>query len=194
MSCSKIQICNLALTNLGADSIRSFDESNKRSRTVEAFYETARDYILSQFDWPFAKAFVLLQLLSEVSTPSGVFAYQLPKDCISPRDIYPLSKKNYWEIFGQMLFCKSSEEVYLYYTKRVIDPNEFSDAFISLLALWIAVRSAPSIAQDKELANLLIKQFRIEKQECWESNANIGNEYLKYDGDPNNDSFVFPEG
>ena len=50
---SKIGICNLALAHLGADSIRSFEETNKRARMADVFFDQVRDYLLSKFDWPF---------------------------------------------------------------------------------------------------------------------------------------------
>jgi hypothetical protein len=192
---SKIHICNVALSILGSDSIRSFDESNKRSRMCDVFFDSVRDYLLAKFDWPFARSFAKLQQLDRtgVDTPTGVYAYQLPTDCITPRDIFPSGSKDWWEVMGTVLFCKKSSDVYLYYTKREISTGMFSPTFEHLLALGMAVKMGPAIIQDKTILANIANQFNADQRDCWESDANIGNSYRAYDETPDNDSFVNPD-
>lgn len=197
MSNSKISICNLALAALGEDAIRSFDEANKRARMCSVFYDQARDYLLSKFDWPFARMLASLQpvVLDEDEVPDGEYAYQLPADCLTPRDLYPKGSRGYWRIAGNALFCSLTEDddVRLYYTKRVTDTILFSDTFVALLYLLIAVRISPAITQDKGVTRAMKEQYEIEVREAWESDANIGNDYRSYDEDPENDTFVNPD-
>jgi len=200
MSVSKIGICNIALAHLGAGAIRSFDENNKRARMSEVFFASVRDYLLSKFDWPFARKFKWLQPLNlpEAEQVPNFFAYQLPNDCRTPRDIHPPGSKDPWEVMGNRLFCKidpsSGEVAGLYYTVQEVDTTKYSDTFITLLALLLAIRIAPSITQDKELTKTLFAQYDREYRDAWESDANIGNLYREFDEDPNNDTFVSPDG
>lgn len=196
MSLSKIAICNLALAALGADSIRSFDEKNKRARMADVFFEPARDYLLSRFDWPFARKFIKLNQLTDETeaAPDGYYVYQLPADCETPRDLWPRGSKDWWEVNGQHLLCKKSEEVYIYYTCTELNPTIFSSTFAMLLATYLAVRMSPAVTQDKRVTDSLYSQYQNELRDCWESDANIGNDYRTYDEDPNNDSFVYPDG
>lgn len=208
MAVSKIEICNVALAMLGADAIRSFDEKNKRARMSDVFFDFTRDYLLTKFDWPFAKRFVKLQPLDDTVTiggittdrvvPDGMYPYQLPADCHTPRDMHPPGSKDPWDVMEDVFYCKvePTEEsaVYLYYTSAQIDVSKYSRTFNNLLALGLALKMCPAITQDKQLTAALGEQFAIEQQNAWESDANIGNMYREHDEDPNNDSFVYPDG
>jgi len=196
MAVSKIHICNLALACLGEDAIRAFDESNKRSRMCDVFFDSLRDYLLTKFDWPFAKRFIQLQPLDGVTMPAGKYAYQLPSDCRNVRDLDPPGSKDYWEVFDQQLVCKKTPEetVFIYYTAKVEDVAKFTDTFATMLYLLMAVRMGPVITQDKKLVESLLNQYRMEQAEAWESEANEGNDYRSHDEDPNNDPFVYPDG
>lgn len=203
MAVSKIEICNIALGMLGADSIRSFDERNKRARMADVFFDFTRDYLLSKFDWPFAKKYIKLQPLDDTQVvtddiPEGVYRYALPNDCHTPRDLEPKGSKDRWYVMGRAVYCEvdpdSNDEVYLYYTSVTLDTAKYPSVFNNLLALGLAVKMCPSITQDKALTSALQDQFIVEQQNAWESEANVGNEYREFDEDPNNDSFVYPDG
>lgn len=195
MSRSKIEICNIALGMLGAKSIRSFDENNKSARLCDRFYESTKLLLLSKFDWPFARKYAKLQPLADQSTPPGQYAFQLPNDCKAPRDIHPMGSSTPWQVYGKTLVTPlSSESVWLYYTTNVTDTNMFTDNFIELLALKLAVMLAPPITQDKELTGVLARQYSVMELEAFSSDANGENIYLHPDSDPENDSFVNPDG
>lgn len=195
---SKISICNLALASLGAAPIRSFDEDNKRARMCDVFFDSTRDYLLSKFDWPFARKLIELTPLADTIAPEGMYAYGMPSDCKTPRDLEPPGSRQPWEVMGRVFYCnippEASEIVVLRYTVVVADETLFSDTFSNLLSLAIAVRMAPAITQDKSLTTALYEQFKQEQRDVWESDANIGENYRAYDEDPNNDTFVYPDG
>ena len=197
MSYSKVAIANLALATLGADAIRSFDEKNKRARMCSNFFDSTRDYLLAKFDWPFARGFKKLnevELPDDEIAPEGMKVYQLPNECRTPRDVHPPGSKDPWSIAGDKLYTNIGRDVYLYYTIQEVNTALFSDTFVSLLALGMAVRMAPAITQDKNLSKNLYEQYRTEQLESWESDANIGEDYRMHDEDPNNDTFVNPGG
>lgn len=196
MAESKIHICNTALARLGAASIRSFSENNKRARMCDTFFDSVVNYQLSRFDWPFAKHFLKLRPLAEQDYPDGLVAYNLPSDCKRVTDLHPRGSGDYWEIYGKTLVCKKTPEegVWIYYTRRVTDTATFSDTFANFISISLAVRMAPAITQDKELTKALYQQYVQEQKEVWEADANEGNDYRAHDEDPNNDSFVYPGG
>jgi hypothetical protein len=196
MADSKIQICNQALSLLGADAIRSFDENNKRARMCDVFFESTRNYLLTKFDWPFARKYAKLQLLAEEIVPADKYAYQLPNDCMIPRDLHPPGSYDPWSVHGRVLWCNisSEQEVFLYYTIQVMDTSLFSATFSNLLALALAVRICMPISQDKALASVLDQRYLQEQRDVWESEANVGNDYRMFDEDPDNDTFVNPGG
>ena len=194
MATSKIQICNLALAAVGADAIRSFDEANKRARLCDVFYETQRTYLLSRFDWPFARRFKQLQQLAldADELPLGNYAYALPADCLTPRDVWPEGSRDFWEVFGESLYTELSA-VGLYYTADISDSTKFSNSFVHTMWQGLAVRICPAITQNIKLTQELFSQYRIEERESWENDANVGNKYREYNEHPDNDSFVNPD-
>lgn len=196
MGYSKISICTVALAHLGAAPIRSFDESNKRARMCDVFFDICRDLLLSKFDWPFARKYTLLQAvdMTDLDIPDGEYLYALPADCKVARDIGKRGNDTPWSVMADGLHCIMSESVYLFYTYKVTDSALFSDPFADLLAMQLAVKIAPAITQDKDLVKVLADQYRIVQQEAWEADANIGDSYRVHDEDPNNDTFVSPDG
>ncbi len=191
---SEVSICNMAFALLGEDSIRSFDDSNRRARLSQRLYEATRDYLLFRFDWPFARAYKYLKEVdtSDLDVPEGQHVFQLPSDCLVPRDIHPRGSKEPWEVYGNLLYTPLAT-VGLYYTRKETNTNLFSTTFANLLATALAVRLAPPLAQDDALTGQLYKQYQYELREVMESDANIGNTYRSYDEDPDNDSFVDPD-
>jgi len=195
MIISKVVICNLALASLGEDAIRDFSEGNTRARMCEVFYETSRDYLLGQFDWPFARRQQKLAMLSTPPdwTSDGTYCYALPADCFAPINLWPEGSRHNYEIRGKNLYCQRGEDqdVVLMYSVHVQDPTLFSTGFVNLLALAIAVRLAPTLTQDKQLTQALFQQYEVEKKEVWANDAMQGNEYpFANDDNPDYDTFV----
>ncbi len=195
MITSKVAICNLALATIGEDAIRDFSEDNTRTRMCDVFYEMTRDYILSQFNWNFARR---QQKLLELSDPPdwlapGMYCYDIPADCHKVLDILPEGSGVTYEVRGSAVYCKlgPDTDVILVYTRHELDPTKYSSGFVNLLSLGIATRLAPTLTQDKSLTNAVFNQYKLETREMWADDAQIGNTYpLSNDVDPNNDSFV----
>ena len=204
---SAVDICNLALAQVGAAPIRSFTENNKRARMCNIFYPMIRDYLLSRYDWPFARKMVPLQALSELPTrigqnvsikgeiPEGWYAYKLPNDCIRPLELHPPGSREKWDQFQDMFLCKKApeEEPKLYYTSQVTNTTQFSMTFVELLALGIAVKLAQPIAQDKQLTQTLFNQWQTEQTQLYGTDANVGEDYRHSDEMPDLDTFVNPD-
>jgi len=128
-----------------------------------------------------------------VLVPSGVTAYAIPSDCLSIRDMYPRGSRDKWWIHGNIFFTIKSSDVYVYYTKRVTDTEAFNEPFVDLLTSKLAVKLSPSISQDKKLTDQLIKQYELDKLDCWEADSNMGNYYREPDEEPRLDTFVNPD-
>lgn len=192
MATSKIEICNIALSLIGADEIRAFDEDNTRASMCDQFFDSSRNYILSLHDWTFARAFELLRELDleEGALPEGRIGYQKPTECLIPTDIHPRGEDIAWELIGDMVVTVKQTPVYLYYTKNVDNPAKFSPVFIECLALHLAYRLANPIKQDPDLAGAMQGAFGQAMVNATTMDANIGSEYRAHDEDPNNDSFV----
>jgi hypothetical protein len=190
---SEISICNLSLAFLGEDSIRAFDEDNKRARLLQATYERARDYLLVQMDWSFARKYATLNQLGEdtVTVPDGYYAWQIPSDSVRPIDVDPLGSRETWGVQGNMVLTTFSP-VNLYYTAQIdntaLFPHNFVTALASLIAWWVAHPITKDVKQKGEMN----RQYLIHLAEAMTIEANTGNRYPEPDDDPNSDTFVDP--
>jgi len=193
MAYSDVNISNMALALCGAAPFRDFTETNKRSRMCQTLFEPTKNLLLSKFDWPFARRYATLNQLDLTGQPIpfGSYGYQLPNNCLTPRDIYPKGSRDKWIVMGDALYTIQTS-VGLYFTAQVTDISSVSDTFAHLLAQAIAIKIAPAITQDKKLTAVLANQYKSMQSEVWESEANVGNDYREYDDDPDNDTFVNP--
>jgi len=198
MAVSEIQICNLALSMIGAESIRSFSEDNIRARMCKSFYDFTRDYVLYAFDWPFARGRKIIRRVDPISLdddlPDGVYAFSMPADLLVPREpegVKTSGSRLWWRVQGEYLWLKLYVDTYgLYYTRRITNVVQFSEAFIQVVTLGLAARLAMPIAQDKSMARTLFQQYTFERTNAEALEANMGAEYIAPDDNANFDSFI----
>lgn len=198
MAVSEIQISNLALAMIGADSIRSFSEDNIRARMCKRFYDFTRDYLLYTFDWPFARGRKEIRRVDPISLeddlPPGISAYALPPDFLvvrQPEAATLKGSREWWRIQGKYLWSKQgTDTIGVYYTRRVTNVVQFSEAFVQVVSLGLAVKLSIPVSQDKSITNALFQQFQVEKAEAEALEANLGSEYVHPDNDANLDSFI----
>lgn len=193
MNLSAIGICNAALSALGHDIIRDFSENNKKARMCEILYNINRVYLLSVFDWPFARGFVKLQKIStDEDLPALHALYALPTDCIYPRDLHPIEMHYPWEQVGKSLLIEERDEVFLYYTKDIVNPASFSIGFSAVLSALLAWKLSQPITQNQKLTREMKEAYFVTYTEVLQLEANIGSEYRQADEKPENDTFVYP--
>lgn len=190
---SETEIVNLALSMLGADSIRSFDEKNKRARLSKNLFNFSRDHILSQIEWTFANGYKeLLEVVLDTDVPTGLKPYQLPEDCIVPNDIDPKGSETYWEVKGSILYTAKSP-VKLYYTKKIVNSEFFSITFVNVLASYLAYRLAPAISQNPKLTAQMRDSYMLAIQESYGVETAKESTYKQPDAQYNNDTFNYPD-
>lgn len=83
---SEVDICNLALGNLGDDAtVASLDppEGSAQADHCARFYPMARDLVLDAHRWGFATRRISLALLSMTPPSSWRYAYALPGDALN---------------------------------------------------------------------------------------------------------------
>ena len=194
---SEIDICNLALTRLGADAIRSFAEDNKRARLSQNTYNHVRDLFLEDHEWAFNTKYAQLALLANVSHPKFSFVYQLPADCLYPRQIMDslgaVDSRVQWERFNNYI-ATDVEDAWLRYSEATTVTGRFPTYFVEAVAAQVAAELAPAIVQDKKRYSELLSIAEARLARARDKDAEIGVEYLFRDNDPNNDTFAFPPG
>lgn len=192
---SEIDICNIALIRLGADTIRSFDENNKRSRTCEILYKHVRDYFIEQYEWSFTTKYSQLALLADISHPQFEFVYQLPSDCAYPRQIVnsigQIKSLIKWEVFETKV-ATDLEDAWLRYSVRLTNSGIYPIYFVEAISSQLAVELSPSIVQDKKVYDKLFAIADVKLKSALQADVNKGVEDIHRDQDAFNDSFVNP--
>lgn len=160
---SKVEIANLALSHVRAQTITSMEEASQAARECSRFYHVCKDLVLSEAPWKFATRWDRLPQF--VNTTEGwKYAYQLPSDFLRvwrirtespvsgqetppshverteygelPFDLVPLEAESRYSLVS------NSHPISAKITYRVDEglfPNYIAMALSHLLAVYIAV-------------------------------------------------------
>jgi hypothetical protein len=153
---SVVDICNIALSNLGDQKISSLSDANERARVCNLRYDDVRDSVLRSHPW--SCAIKRTQLARNDTAPVWGFdyAYSLPSDCLRVLDVEE------WETPFRIEngnIVTDAEKVKLKYIKQVLDPNEFDSLIIQAIALKLASEIAESLTGRPELRNNMLSKF-----------------------------------
>jgi hypothetical protein len=153
---TKTQICNLALSHLGQTKrIANVDtEQSQEASLFRVLYETARDVVLKEYEWPFATKLATLALIEEEPNSEWAFSYRYPSDCIkfmrilsgtradtnSSRIPYKVSHDS----IGKIIYC-DYENAEGEYIEGITDTSLFSPDFVMALSFYLSSLAAPAL-------------------------------------------------
>ncbi len=158
---SEVDICNLALNEVGEDQITALTEDpkavSKAARLCNLVYGDTRDDVLRSAQWNFAIKRAKLSKLT--STPAFEFgnSFQLPTDCL--RVIRTDNELSPFRIEGKTL-VSNEPIVYIEYIARITDTTQFDSLFIETLAVKIGARLAYNLSDNNTLTQLLEQKYR----------------------------------
>lgn len=175
---SDVDICNLALTKLGAQRILTLTDNNKAARSFNAIYALERDNELRAHFWNFATVRTTLPAL--VQTPAfGPYdtLYQLPTDpwCLqviqvgmwapgSQRWLGVTTEASPYKIEGRNILTNASLSQFgpmpLRYTARITDPAMFDSAFVMAFACRLAMEMAEDLTQNSGKRQLAQGEYK----------------------------------
>jgi hypothetical protein len=168
---SEVEICNIALANIRAQSINSFNEGSLQAQTCKLMYPILRDQLFEDVAWSFAHAVKPLSLLTLEAFGWG-YVYQYPNDCLRVNKLIPNFNGVRDNTFRYDNFRGVREDVFGYngkveyeiqniddvkvivsdlaelridYRMLVTDPNKFTNQFKLTLAHLIASEIAVPI-------------------------------------------------
>lgn len=170
---SVVQICNLALINIGErGTIASIDppEGSTNAEYVASYYPLARDSLLEMHTWSFASR---RKKIAEVTNLSSTwnFCYATPIDLLSAVSVLAYDATNdYYEASvktasGQDFVVESTdndltviytnqENAVLRYQSRIIDSNAYPSLFVTTLSWLLSSMIAGTVIKGKEGADI----------------------------------------
>lgn len=155
---SDTDIANMALRLLKANRITALDDGSNNANALKDIFDEIRDEMLRSHFWDFAEKQAKLAKSSTAPIFDFDNAYPFPSDWIRTVSVHDndagtgsvLYREG--EIDGQGAILSSSDELWMYYTYRVMDPNrmaaDFRIAFAFALAL--AVPGIPNMSAVRE--------------------------------------------
>lgn len=180
---SEIQIMNMALIKLGADSITSRSDNKNSARVMNAIYEMVRDAELRRHRWRFAIKRASLPALTEAPV-NGPFLrqYQIPADSLrvlAVGDDYPSAdladyrsrSSAEFSLEGQKILTNFPAPLSIRYTARITDTGIFDPAFTEALASRLAVSGCERITNDAQNRQLAIAEYKMAIKEAITANA-----------------------
>ena len=156
---SIIDICNIALTNLGEQKIVSLQENNERARLCNLRFPDVRDTILSLHPWNCVTKRSVLVRLADAPAWGFTYQYQLPNDCLR---VLSLSEPTItYRIEGRVLLTDETS-IKLKYIYRPEDLSVLDASIITLLGLRMSWELSEPLTAKTQLKNEMYSKFSIE--------------------------------
>lgn len=172
---TETEICNLALSHLGnTKRIANIDtEQSQEASLFRVLYDTTRDLVLNEYEWPFATKIAALALIEEDPNDEWDYSYRYPSDCIklmrvlsgfrtdtnSSRVPYKVSH----DASGKIIYS-DYEDAEIEYIRAITDTSYFSPDFIMALSFRLAAYAAPSLTGGDpfKLGERAMKMYQLE--------------------------------
>lgn len=169
---SKIDIVNMALVEVGVETISALTSENDRARTANRLYDYCRRVVLRMSRWQFATSHTpdVMSQLSGDTIPGWIFVYQRPANCIYIHRVYSVAHndvtkpQNFLEIIAPVsrnrALVTDVEDARAQFTFDMEDTSKFDDAFVDAFLFKLASAMAFPLTGDKDLAGGLINLYK----------------------------------
>ena len=180
---SAVEIANMALAEISAAPIQSFNEDSLEAREVRRFYAQSIGKLLEPWDWSFANRRAALAALFNDLPLEWRYAYALPGDISTPIRIVPTGGAGFtygwagsvpdypYAINGGILYTNVQDAV-LEYGASDLSEDRFPALFVDAVVYELAARLCMPIRKSREMKGDLIKQAETAKDRARADDAN----------------------
>ncbi len=158
---SKVDICNMALSRLGANTITSLTDNTVEAKLCNTFFDILADRVMMQGSW--SSTITRVDLAQTINTPSFGFAYefQLPVD---PKCLKVLNVDE--ALPGSITFRKEGDKlltdestIKIRYVAQLTDTNDWDPLLTEAFEVLLASYLAGPITGKADLAASLKKEY-----------------------------------
>lgn len=175
---NKIDICNMALAQLGQEPIASLEQDDERARRFRLFYEPVKQEVLRTHHWGFACGESSLDLLDTLSEGKFPYVYAYPQDCLFVRKVFAAAtngnpapfQEGYRHDFQARVILCALPQAKVQYTRDVKDSSVFDAAFVKAFSLALAADLAVSLTGDSALGQRITQKYLLALDEARRSN------------------------
>ena len=177
---SEVDICNLALSHIGASAtISSLTEQSEEAFHCNLLYADARDALLRAYPWGFATRHLAL---SDVGDPPGNWSYRYsyPNDCLFAREILQTTSGGdpidfeiaLGDAYNARVILTDQESATLIYTYKATNTLVFDSLFVIALAWRLASEIAMPLTRDEKRMQNAYQMYLSTLSEAKTFNAN----------------------
>jgi hypothetical protein len=162
---SKTDIVNMALSQLGMESVSSIDENNPPVNAVRINYETALGEVLRQHPWGFALRRAKAAALDEAAAGFR-HSYGYPADCALAVRVRGGSGRVPFEVGRsadgrKRVICTDAEPpLCIEYVSSLVEPNEFDAHFARAFAWRLSCVAAMGLVNDPNLYQAAYQSYQ----------------------------------
>lgn len=158
---SKVQICNMALSRLGASTITSLTDNTTEAKLCNTLFDDLADRAIIQGSW--ATTIKRAELARTTTTPEYEYSYefQLPTDpkCLKVLDINESSPGTEpYRIEGDKLLT-DNDTIKIRYIGRLTDTEDYGVLLTEAVEILLASYLAMPISGDARLASTLREEY-----------------------------------
>lgn len=193
-------IANQALRHLGnSEQITGLTENSANAAACSAFYDTTRDEVLREFNWPFARRYATLVLVGGTATVPVTmdwqYSYRVPTDCLKARRLLPGTRldvpETRWSfsiggdstgglLYTEMPYVAATATTpqlpQLEYTAEITAEARFPADFAQAFACKLAFYLSPALTQGGDQFKLGQRALGMYSQLLAQAEANAMNE------------------
>jgi hypothetical protein len=156
MVLSEVDICNLALSQLGGKfTITSLDDDTVGARLCKANYAPLRDAVLEEMDWSFAIVRSDLTPDPDPALIDGYTKFKLPPEVLRVLSVYAGGLKlDDWALEQRFILAKH-QAVSIKALESIKDTAMFSQAFTQALAARLAAELAMPLTNSTSMSQTM---------------------------------------
>lgn len=148
---SVVEICNAALTGLGAELISSLEETSEQAIRCNLVWNTSRRAVLRLHPWKFAIHTEELARLANINRKFRYdYSFRLPADYIRLLRVY---LDHDYKLEGNVIYT-NSESCKIKYVYDNKDTSSWDSAFTDLMSAKVQKEIAYAITRDKGMVQL----------------------------------------
>lgn len=153
MVSTNVQLCNLALEEIGEDRISDLTDDSKAARACNLILNPTIDEILELYDWSDAVKRAQVSALDVDNYTEYDYVYQLPNDCLRILYLIEVDDDTYTELPEQQ-YIKEGRRIYTDLSPCVIkylyrpEVKNMSSGLVKTIKHTLASQLANRLAQD----------------------------------------------
>lgn len=178
---SQIDICNLALSHISCEPIKTLQDGTDSSRLLQLYYPRCRQQAIRDFPWGFATVTDTLAL-STYTNPVWDYCYGYPLKCLKVVRIFDGSNKRFTDFdeeYNVVLYkdgktrligtnLKNATITYMY---DVEDTTIFDPLFVDALSFNLALAINNAKTGDAQLTSLMFNQYQMSLNKAYQAQA-----------------------